>query len=234
MENGWIKLNRQITEHWMWTAEPFSHGQAWIDLLLLANYEDKKMPYKGKIIICKRGDVNISFSALAQRWKWHRTTVRRFLDTLASDGMVTINATTKRTIVTIVNYDKFQCNGTTDATTDVTNDAQVMRQLAHITKKEKNIKNNNNVFTPPTLEEITAYCRERNNNVDPKQFFDYFQTGNWIDSEGKPVRNWKQKLITWEKKGRKPQPQKPKTNNIESHDYDFAELEKVLTVGGQK
>lgn len=139
---GWISLNRQIQEHWLWKGEPFSHGQAWIDLLLLANYEDKKMPYKGEVIVCKRGDVNLSFLTLAKRWKWHRTTVRRFLDTLASDGMVTVNATTKRTTITIVNYDKFQLQGTTDATTDVTNHAQVMRQIAHITNKDN--KDNNN------------------------------------------------------------------------------------------
>lgn len=53
-------------------------------------------------------------------------------------------------------------------------------------------------FTPPTLEEVKAYCKERESNVDPKKFFDYFEAGRWIDSAGKPVRNWKQKLITWE------------------------------------
>lgn len=54
-------------------------------------------------------------------------------------------------------------------------------------------------FTPPTLEEVEDFCRERNSPVDPKQFFDYFSTGNWIDSKGNKVRNWKQKILTWEK-----------------------------------
>ena len=53
-------------------------------------------------------------------------------------------------------------------------------------------------FTPPTLEEVQAYCRERGNNVDPKKFFDYFTASEWVDSNGKPVQNWKQKVITWE------------------------------------
>lgn len=34
-------------------------------------------------------------------------------------------------------------------------------------------------------------------NVDAKTFFNYFDTGNWIDSNGNKVKNWKQKLITW-------------------------------------
>lgn len=54
-------------------------------------------------------------------------------------------------------------------------------------------------FIPPTIEEVRAYCRERNSSVDPDKFFEYFQTGNWKDSKGNPVKNWKQKIITWEK-----------------------------------
>lgn len=53
-------------------------------------------------------------------------------------------------------------------------------------------------FVPPTLEEVTAYVKQRNSNVDPKRFFDFFQEGGWIDSNGKQVSNWKQKIITWE------------------------------------
>lgn len=54
-------------------------------------------------------------------------------------------------------------------------------------------------FTPPTLEEVQAYVTERGSSVDANEFFEYYQTGHWIDSEGKPVQNWKQKLLTWEK-----------------------------------
>ena len=54
-------------------------------------------------------------------------------------------------------------------------------------------------FVKPTLDEIKAYCQERGNNVDAKAFFDYYDTGNWKDAKGKPVKNWKQKVITWER-----------------------------------
>ena len=54
-------------------------------------------------------------------------------------------------------------------------------------------------FVKPTLEEVQAYCKERNNNVDAKAFFDYYDTGDWKDAKGKPVKNWKQKVITWER-----------------------------------
>ena len=56
---------------------------------------------------------------------------------------------------------------------------------------------------PPTLEEVKAYCEERNSSVDPVEFYEYFTEGNWIDSKGNKVKNWKQKLITWEKFSKK-------------------------------
>lgn len=53
-------------------------------------------------------------------------------------------------------------------------------------------------FVPPTLNEVIEYVKERNSTVDPVKFYDYFNVGNWIDSKGQPVKNWKQKLLTWE------------------------------------
>lgn len=54
-------------------------------------------------------------------------------------------------------------------------------------------------FVPPTLKEIEDYCKERNSPVDPKQFFEYFSEGDWKDAKGNAVKNWKQKILTWEK-----------------------------------
>jgi hypothetical protein len=66
------------------------------------------------------------------------------------------------------------------------------------TKKQNTKRSSTKGFVPPTLEEIQNYCKERNNNVDAKKFFDYFSASDWVDSKGNPVRNWKQKVITWE------------------------------------
>lgn len=76
-------------------------------------------------------------------------------------------------------------------------------------------------FVPPTLEEVDAYCKERKNNVDPKKFFDYFNASDWVDSNGKDVRNWKQKVITWENYA------KPKETNTNEGTSGVAERERI-------
>lgn len=53
------------------------------------------------------------------------------------------------------------------------------------------------LFIPPTLEEIETFIKTNNLNVNAKYFLDYFTDGNWIDSKGNKVKNWKQKLRTW-------------------------------------
>jgi hypothetical protein len=63
-------------------------------------------------------------------------------------------------------------------------------------------KRERKTFVPPSLEEVQKYCQERKNNVDAKKFFDYFTASDWVDGKGNPVRNWKQKIITWESYGR--------------------------------
>lgn len=53
-------------------------------------------------------------------------------------------------------------------------------------------------FVPPSLEEVRLYISEKKYHVNADDFFNYFAAGKWIDSKGNKVKNWKQKLITWE------------------------------------
>lgn len=138
---GWIKIDRDIFDCFLWQEKPFSYGQAWVDLLLLANYEDKKTIYKGEVITCKRGDVNFSISYLANRWGWSRKKAKNFINILESDEMVATKVSTHRTTITIVNYGKFQNLGTTKDTTKVSTMVSTEEQQRNTIKNIKNIKN---------------------------------------------------------------------------------------------
>ena len=77
-----------------------------------------------------------------------------------------------------------------------------------------------NIKRNPTLEEIQNYRSEKQLKVDAKQFYDYFEVGNWIDSKGNKVKNWKQKLLTWNKYGTQGKEIKQTNfNNYEKRDY---------------
>ncbi len=54
----------------------------------------------------------------------------------------------------------------------------------------------------PTLNEVKAYCTERNSNVDAEAFFFYYETNGWVQGKGKPIRNWHACLSTWERRNK--------------------------------
>ena len=54
-------------------------------------------------------------------------------------------------------------------------------------------------FVPPSYEEVKAYIDEKRLNVDAQKFYDYYEAGDWHDGNGKAVKSWKQKCLTWDK-----------------------------------
>lgn len=112
-DDGWIKVCRSIMCKKWYFAEEFTRAQAWIDLLLLANYEPSHIVRRGIRIDVGRGQIAISQTDLAQRWKWTRKKVICFLDMLESEGMVVQQKTKLITLLSIRNYDKYQSVGTT-------------------------------------------------------------------------------------------------------------------------
>jgi len=79
-------------------------------------------------------------------------------------------------------------------------DFNKIKDINIINNKDDNNKKNNikKRFIPPTLEDVENYCKERKNNIDAKKFYDYYSISNWKDKDGNQVKNWKQKIITWE------------------------------------
>ncbi|MBS5305777.1 MULTISPECIES: hypothetical protein [Clostridium] len=108
MVEGWNKIYRSIQEHWLWTCEPFSRGQAWIDLLLMANHKEAKIMVNGNLEVVERGQRITSIRKLSDRWKWSTKKVTHFLDQLVKDKMIEYISDSSKTVVTIVNYDKYQ------------------------------------------------------------------------------------------------------------------------------
>ncbi|HEY9222333.1 MAG TPA: hypothetical protein VIO43_12245 [Lutibacter sp.] len=105
---GWIKLHRQLLDSDLWKSEPFTRGQAWVDLLLLANHQESFFYKRGVKIIVKRGQLARSEVELSDRWKWSRTKVRKFLNDLKKEQQIEQQKTNVTQVVSIVNYELYQ------------------------------------------------------------------------------------------------------------------------------
>lgn len=73
-KEGWVKISRKLIDDDLWTGEPFTKGQAWVDLILLAQWENNG-PFKP-------GSVYRSLNFLADRWGWSRKKVSNYLEQL--------------------------------------------------------------------------------------------------------------------------------------------------------
>lgn len=65
-------------------------------------------------------------------------------------------------------------------------------------------------FTPPSVEEVAAYCREKGYTISPEHFIDFYQSVGWKVGN-KSMKDWKAAVRTWQSR----EPQRPKNNSDE-------------------
>ena len=86
-------------------------------------------------------------------------------------------------------------------------------------------------FSPPSVLEVSEYCIERNNGLDAEAFVDYYTANGWVQGQGKPIKDWRACVRTWEKRKRQNSqlPEKKNGfNNFSQRQYDYDDLEKQL------
>ena len=87
---------------------------------------------------------------------------------------------------------------------------------------KENIKRKN--FKKPTVEEIKSYCKERNNNIDANQFYDFYEARGWKIGKNS-MKDWKASVRTWERNNFN----KPQQSNMPSkRDYQAPLTQKEL------
>lgn len=84
----------------------------------------------------------------------------------------------------------------------------IAKTIAEAWENEQNVydskkRSKNPRFVPPTVEEVAAFCKERGNSVDAEAFVAYYAARGWKLASGTKVADWKQCVITWEKRDKK-------------------------------
>lgn len=106
---GWIKISREIANHWLW--QDAERLKWWLDLLFLAAYEDKQVLHDSHLFVLRRGQIIASISFLSERWGKSHPTIIKFLRLLEEEDMIKrITIYRQTSILTICNYEKYQCN----------------------------------------------------------------------------------------------------------------------------
>lgn len=107
-DKGFIAIYRSLQDNFIWSDKPFARGQAWIDLLLKANYEERSFYFNGNLETVGRGERITSLRQLAADWGWSKDKAKKFLDELKSFGMIDYFSDTKKTRYKVLNYGVYQ------------------------------------------------------------------------------------------------------------------------------
>lgn len=153
---GWISLHRSIQDNWLWQEKPFDKARAWLDLLLSANYQDKKFLLGNELVTVQRGSFITSQRKLMEKWGWGASKTRDFLKLLDADGMIKFQSDKKKTIIKIINYEEYQNQNTSNV--DVPRDSEE-GQNTNRTQTERE-QNTNRTQTEPNNKE------NKENNVN--------------------------------------------------------------------
>ena len=160
----------------LWAAEPFTKGQAWIDLIGNANHKPASIWIRGIEVKVDRGQLAWSELTMAKRWQWSRGKVRRYLGMLRDRGMAVQQTNKVTSVLTICNYSVYQGGDTTDgtasSTTGDTTDGQQTDNRRYTNKNDNNGENGKKDIMSPQADDLTTvfnyWCHRMQKGVQTK------------------------------------------------------------------
>lgn len=133
---GWIKLQRDIMSHWI--AQDNEYLAVWIRMLSEASYEAQTKMFNGQVITVGRGQFIFGLDSYAEKTKVSVMRLRRLVDLLEKHQMINRVKTSKYSLISIVNYDKYQAdNRQTTGTQQADNNTKRSKESTEV--KENNL-----------------------------------------------------------------------------------------------
>jgi hypothetical protein len=173
-------------------------------LLLIANHKDQTIFVRGNEVKIKRGQVGWAKEKLAKRWGWSKNKCLRFLKWLKSEQQIELQKSAVLSPITIIRYEEYQGNGTTDGTTE-------RPQKDHRRNANKNVKNDNNDKKDIYSEFVRLKKGEYSKLVEglgearAKEMIQ--RLNDYIGSTGKRYKSHYHTILNWVRKD--PVPEKP-------------------------
>ena len=134
IDSGYIKLYRQMLQ-WEWYTDANTF-RVFLHCLFKANWKDGR--YRGQII--KRGSFVTGRKALAKELKMSEQEIRTALEHLKATNEITIKATNRYSVITVVNYGVYQDLPNTEQPTKQPTKHQTNNQQLTTIEESKNIR----------------------------------------------------------------------------------------------
>lgn len=139
--NGWISIYRSIQNHWVWQDDKIF--KIWISFLLKANHQDNKFYFDGILYEVKRGSFITSLKKLSSEFNCSIGKMRRILNSFEKDSMIDSKSDTRKTQITICNYDTYQDSWHTKSTL-TENRRNADGKQTETNNNDNNVNNDNN------------------------------------------------------------------------------------------
>jgi len=223
---GYVKMHRKMIESASWRG-PNEFTMAMV-LLVKANWQDKEWAGPDGPVVVKRGQLVTSVAHLASACRMSVQSVRTALSYLERTQYLTKHSTKRYTIITVVKYNEYQA-----AESEANNQVNKPPTTTKGIKEVKELKTTDRPSTgtnrkatataptpklrnriPPSLADVTAYCLERKNGIDPQKFINFYEVREWrVGKTQVLMRNWQAAVHTWEE-GRKEQQNKAESTSF--------------------
>jgi len=110
---GYVQIWRQIFKSDEWHEKPFDKARAWVDLILLANSQDKEIQFDSGKLLIKRGQHLTSIYKLRTRWGWDHYKTKKQLDIWEKIKRISNEKLNEiSSVITIINYDLYNKSST--------------------------------------------------------------------------------------------------------------------------
>jgi len=167
-DSGYIKLHRAI-QGWEWYSDGVTF-RVFVYLLLNANWEDSR--YRGHEV--PKGSLVTSYGSIAEALNISVQNARTAINHLKSTGELTVKLTSKFQIITIENWDKYQCqefetnrqtnrqaNNQLTGNQQATNNIKEYKEYKNIKKRDNTTPNGKPSYTPEFFAELEREVKEK-------------------------------------------------------------------------
>ena len=197
--NGYARVPRALLES-DWSDEPETF-LVLLRLIIGANF--KETGWRGVHLM--PGEIIISLSGLSSQSGLSVRKIRTAINRLKTTGYLTCETTNRYTRIFLTDKAFFrECSSESDTLDDtpIDNQSTCERQQRKNDKNDKKVDSPRKRFTPPTVEDVTSYCRERGNAVDAQRFVDFYASKGWkVGNAG--MKDWHAAVRNWERRDSK-------------------------------